>query len=155
MHMCLFTFIWRQTGLNSQSYTHLSPAINMSTTNVVAHTCTCMYMYSTCQIQGIRLVLHAFARRDKCTCTLRQIHVYKLNGFIQGDKCIYTRRQMRWPYTLYLTGTVHVQLYFASDYYCTVLTVRDYRLVPCLIVFLTVAILSYMYVYSYFHTVIL
>ena len=38
--------------------------------------------------------------------TLRQIHLYMLNGFIQGDKHIYTRRQTRLPYTLYLTGTV-------------------------------------------------
>ena len=46
---------------------------------------------------------------DKRTCTLRQIHVYtKLNGFLQGDKCVYTRRPTGLPYTLHLMCTVPV-----------------------------------------------
>ena len=49
----------------------------------------------------------------KCTCTLRQIHVYtwswRLNGFIQGDKRVYMSRQ---PYTLHLICTVHVRIYY-------------------------------------------
>ena len=60
--------------------------------------------YKACKLHK----LHAFARGDKHTCTLRQIHVYTwLNGFIQGDKRVYTRRQAHLPYTLYLMGTVH------------------------------------------------
>ena len=47
------------------------------------------------------------ARGGKLTCTLRQIHVYTvLNGFIPGDKRVYTRRQTRLPYTLHLICTV-------------------------------------------------
>ena len=56
-----------------------------------------------------RVKLHEFARRDKRTCALRRIHVYtQLNGFIQADKPVDTRRQTSLPYSLYLTGTVHV-----------------------------------------------
>ena len=51
-------------------------------------------------------VIYAFARGGKRTCTLRQIHYTQLNGFIQGDKRVYTRRQTRLPYTLHLICTV-------------------------------------------------
>ena len=54
-----------------------------------------------------------FARGGKLACTLRQIHVYTwLNGFIQGDKRVYMRRQTRLPYTLHLMCTVHMGVHY-------------------------------------------
>ena len=83
---------------------------------VTLYTCTCTMYMNTTYIQyrsdaryKARVKLHAFARGGKRTCTLRQIHVYtQLNGFIQGDKHIFTWRQTRLPYTLHLICTVLV-----------------------------------------------
>ena len=69
--------------------------------------CVLLVRYNTDQMQGITLCkLHGLQQR---TCTLRQVRVY--TWFIQGDKCVYRRRQTCLPYTLHLICTVHVHVH--------------------------------------------
>ena len=76
----------------------------------------CTYMYSTCQLQGIRLVTRF--------CTKRQPHLYTEANtclYIHVVKWVYTRRQTR----LHEKTNVFA-LYLVSDGYCTYMYVYTY-----------------------------
>ena len=74
---------------------------------LMIHVNVCTYMYLCTDRSDARYKAHVIdTRLHKEANTLvhggKYVHVYtQLNGFIQGDKCIYMRRETRLPYTLH------------------------------------------------------
>ena len=98
--------------------------------SIYMNDCLCMYMYSTSQIQGIRLCkLHEFAGGDKRTCTLWQIHVYTVKwihlyketkAFTREDKhvclipCIWRVLYVYIVHAMYVLLYIHVHVHECS-----------------------------------------